>query len=200
MLENDQAKIEANKKFAAEYERLKEIYAMKAMKDLNIEIENERLQLIDSVESYLNDLSVDIQKSFNQFLLDKHGAPGKENREKLQVEAQKSREEGIAAKLAKQKKIREGISNPEAEEYVKNLVKENNQMKRELVLAKFENQALKANNDELVSKIEKEAQEMNDYLSSVQNVFSVFSEKIKSVYELHKVVEETNDSGSSKQS
>lgn len=177
-----------------DFSRLKELAKQESKTTEEV---NEMLAL----ERKIEELSEDARNQVHSLMIDKvkeiGNMPSPEQREKNMAEAADINQEAMTARMERQKKIREGISNTEAEEYVKGLVKENNAMKRELTLAKFENQALKANNAELITNIAKEAQEMKEYLSTVQNVVEVFSEKIQNVTELHKVVENSNDSESS---
>ena len=178
---------------AQSWERLKAIHAMT---DLTIELENERLELINKIETYSDEISLDVMNGTKQIMSELYGGLTKEEREKMRSDAADMNKKAVEDKLARQKKIREGISNTEAEEYVKNLVKENNTMKKEIILTKYENQALKANGIELHKKLANEVSELKDYFSSIQDVVQLFGEKMKNVMELHKVVENNNESES----
>lgn len=148
--------------------------------DLELSISQFTKPYDDKVKGFLD------KKAFEKFGMSKD--PKELATERANVT--KAHDDAVSAKLEIQRKIKDGITSPEAETYVKQLVKDNKELHKQLVLMQFENKALKANGNVLSQQLLVEIDDITSYMQNIANVADVFSSKMKNIISAHKVKEE----------
>lgn len=178
------------KQFEANLARLKELAGNKTKTheevmefvDLEQAVENFKQPLTEKVTEILQE---SIKNTFAQ-----ENEPFHKMNEQLLAE----RNAKIEQQKEKMQKIKAGISNPEAEQYVKTLIKDNQAMQRQLALLNLEVKALKANNNNLVEKMRSEIESFSSFKSSMVDTLDCFSAQLLAIANVHTVVEDKNES------
>jgi hypothetical protein len=163
--------------------------------DKNIEELQEMGRLEVKFQEILKEPMEKIQEELQRALAGMR--PSEQEKVQQQEQIEQNHAQTQQSILENKKRISEGITTPEAQEYVKALAKNNNSLKKENVLLKFENNALKDRTSNGLRNIQAEIDGFKMYLQSIQETSALFLNKLEQLVSAHQIVR-TNDTSESK--